>query len=71
MYAIRSYYVLQLAFQLGQIGAGALRRGVAAVSEGVNEDFTEPLPSGQLNQGVEVGVVGVHAAIGKKTHQMP
>lgn len=48
-------------FEMAEAAGG---HGVAAVEEGVDEDFRETLLGGEAEEGVEVAGVGVDAAVG-------
>src|SRR5690606_1281173 len=49
---------------------GALRRGGAAVEEGVQVDLLRAAPGGQFGHGDQVVLVAVHAAFGKQAHEV-
>ena len=53
-----------------QVAGAALGRGVAAIQQAVDKDVGQPLLFGQLDQGIEVGVVGVDPAVGQQPGQV-
>ena len=55
---------------VGEVALGALRRRVAAVEEGVHDDVADLLARRQLEAGLEVAHVAVHAAAGDQAHEV-
>ncbi len=59
-----------LVLEVAQIVGAALRRGVAPVQQAVHENLGDALALGHFDEGVKMGVVGVHAAVGEKTGEV-
>ena len=59
-----------LGLKLLQIGVATLGRGVATVKQAVNADLAEPFLFGQFQQRVQMGVVGVDAAVGEQAGEV-
>ena len=55
--------LLELCFQFLGKTFGRIRRDIAAVKEAVDIDIFQSLALGQLDQGIQVGVVAVDAAV--------
>ena len=60
----------QPAFELGDVGATAVRQRVAAVGEGVEDDVGDALLRGQLDRRLDVLPAGVDAAVGDQPQQV-
>src|SRR5580698_1437083 len=63
---VLAHFLLQL-FEITCTVGG---QGVTAVHESVNEHSVNSLLFGHLQQGVKMGLIGMHAAVGDKTEQM-
>jgi hypothetical protein len=60
----------QPALQFRQVGAAAVRQGVATVGEGVEDDVGDALLGGQLDRRLDVLPAGVDAAVGDEAEQV-
>ncbi len=60
----------QPALELGEVAAAAVRQGVAAVGEGVEDDVGDPLLGGELDRRLDVLPARVDAAVGDQAEQV-
>jgi len=53
-----------------QVVGSALRGGVPSVQQAVDENLVHPLAPGHFDQGIQMRLMGMHAAVGQETGQM-